>query len=211
MKTVRALERLMQRPFSSRVSSRRGRRAGAWTSRNRCPRPEAGSLQRLHPVAVVVLVRGRPVREVVVVADAAVDQDVWCGVLRRQATGSTAQLAARAVVAVGRQPGEVLAQGFFDNVGRKSSIGVKPLSCSTIRWMVMSLTEKLVRIARVSSPVGYPKTVRAIVAQLGADDERRVSKVRDGPADLFFDRCQGSLFHVKRRAKAKTLCPGSCR
>src|SRR6516162_5649435 len=31
-------------------------------------------------------------------------------------------------------------------LGRNSRIGVKPASCSTIRWIVMSLTVKLVRI-----------------------------------------------------------------
>ena len=38
--------------------------------------PEPGRLERLHPVGVVLLVPGRPQREVLVVADAGIDQDV---------------------------------------------------------------------------------------------------------------------------------------
>jgi hypothetical protein len=75
--------------------------------------PEAGSLQRTHPVAVVLLVPRRPQREVLVVADAAIDQDVMVRRLDDIRLEAQHDIPARAVIAAGRQPGEVLAEGFF--------------------------------------------------------------------------------------------------
>src|SRR5215216_6983917 len=98
---------------------------------------------------------------------------LWCGVLTTYDWKHNTTLPLALSYPPGASQERFSPRVSFDKVGRKSSIGVKPLSCSTIRWMVMSLTEKLVRIARVSSPVGCP-ALPAIVAQPGADDERRL-------------------------------------
>src|SRR6266481_8813920 len=47
-------------------------------------------------------------------------------------------------------------------LGRNSRIGVKPASCSTIRWIVMSLTSKLVRIAAGPSEGLFDREVRLV-------------------------------------------------
>src|SRR5258705_2790236 len=47
-------------------------------------------------------------------------------------------------------------------LGRNSRIGVKPASCSTIRWIVMSLTPKLVRIATGPSEGLFDREVRLV-------------------------------------------------
>src|SRR6202008_4756208 len=47
-------------------------------------------------------------------------------------------------------------------LGRNSRIGVKPASCSTIRWIVMSLTVKLVRIAAGPSEDWFDREVRLV-------------------------------------------------
>src|SRR5437667_10527768 len=47
-------------------------------------------------------------------------------------------------------------------LGRNSRIGVKPASCSTIRWIVMSLTVKLVRIAAGPSEDLLDREVRLV-------------------------------------------------
>src|SRR3984893_11688878 len=47
-------------------------------------------------------------------------------------------------------------------LGRNSRIGVKPASCSTIRWMVMSLTAKIVRIAAGPSENFFDREVRLV-------------------------------------------------
>src|SRR6267142_6295761 len=47
-------------------------------------------------------------------------------------------------------------------LGRNSRIGVKPASCSTIRWIVMSLTVKLVRIATGPPEDVFDREVRLV-------------------------------------------------
>src|SRR6266481_1552531 len=47
-------------------------------------------------------------------------------------------------------------------LGRNSRIGVKPASCSTIRWIVMSLTPKLVRIVAGPSEGLFDREVRLV-------------------------------------------------
>src|SRR5215468_700295 len=48
-------------------------------------------------------------------------------------------------------------------LGRNSRIGVKPASCSTIRWIIMSLTAKLVRIGAGPSRDLFDPEVRLVV------------------------------------------------
>jgi hypothetical protein len=74
---------------------------------------EAGRLQRTHPVAIVLLVPCRPQRKVLVVADAAIDQDVMVRRLDDIRLEAQYDVPARAVVAAGRQPGQILAEGFL--------------------------------------------------------------------------------------------------
>ena len=78
--------------------------------------PEPGCLERVHPVGIVLLVPGRAQREVLVIADAGIDQDV---VMRRlDDIGLKAQhdVACVAVVSARCEPGEILFESFLRQV-----------------------------------------------------------------------------------------------
>src|ERR1700730_965053 len=81
---------------------------------------------------------------------------LWCGVLTTYDWKHNTTFPLALSYPPGASQARFSPRVSFDNVGRKSSIGVKPLSCSTIRVVVRSLMEKLVRMAGDSSPVGCP-------------------------------------------------------
>ena len=75
--------------------------------------PEASCLERVHPVGIVFLIPARAQREVLVVADAGIDQDVVMRGLDHIGLVTQYDIAGVAVVSARREPGKILLEGFF--------------------------------------------------------------------------------------------------